>query len=44
VALKRGDEPISIVPEPNTVVQAGDHLVAIGDRAGLKHLAEILED
>ncbi|HVN63148.1 MAG TPA: potassium channel protein [Candidatus Binataceae bacterium] len=40
VALKRGDEPISIIPEPATVVRPGDHLVAIGDRASLRRLAE----
>lgn len=44
VALKRGDDPISLIPEPGTIVQAGDHLVAIGDRVSLQHLAEILNE
>ncbi|HYL60048.1 MAG TPA: potassium channel protein [Candidatus Acidoferrales bacterium] len=44
VALKRGDDPISIIPPGEVVVAAGDHLVAIGDRASLKRLAEILND
>lgn len=43
VALKRGEGPISIIPEAKTIVRAGDHLVAIGDREALKHLAEVLE-
>ena len=41
VALKRGDEPISLIPGPATIVQVGDHLVAIGDQESLEHLAEI---
>ena len=44
VALKRGANPISIIPSPDTIVQGGDHLVAIGGRANLKLLAEILND
>jgi len=44
IALKRGDEPISIIPQPATVVRAGDHLVAIGDRASLTRLAETMND
>ena len=44
VALKRGDDPISIIPRAETVVAPGDHLVAIGDRASLKRLAENLND
>jgi voltage-gated potassium channel len=38
VALKRNDDPIRIIPQPGTVVNAGDLLVAIGDRAGLEAL------
>ncbi|MDO8433500.1 MAG: potassium channel protein [Candidatus Binatus sp.] len=44
VALKRGDDPISIIPDPGTIVKEGDHLVAIGDAESLKHLADILEE
>jgi voltage-gated potassium channel len=40
VALKRGTDPISIIPDSATVVEPGDHLVAIGERASLKELAE----
>jgi len=40
VALKRNDDPITIIPRPGTQVQAGDLLVAIGDRAGLEALVK----
>jgi voltage-gated potassium channel len=40
VALKRGDDPITIIPQPGTEVLAGDLLVAIGDRAGLEALVK----
>ena len=40
VALKRGEEAPRIIPRPNTKVQAGDLLVAIGDRAGLETLVK----
>jgi voltage-gated potassium channel len=40
VALKRGDDPIKINPQPTSQVQAGDLLVAIGDRAGLEALVK----
>jgi voltage-gated potassium channel len=40
VALKRNDDPIRIIPQPGTVVNAGDLLVAIGDRAGLEALVK----
>ncbi len=43
VALKRASEAISLIPDPDTLVQAGDHLVVIGDRASLKTLAETVE-
>ncbi|MBV8054950.1 MAG: potassium channel protein [Deltaproteobacteria bacterium] len=42
VALKRGAEPMSFVPEPQTEVQPGDILVAIGARPSLRRLAERL--
>lgn len=38
VALKRGDDPISIIPRPDTKVNAGDLVVAIGDRSSLETL------
>jgi len=40
VALKRGDEPIRIIPRANTQVHAGDLIVAMGERAGLEMLAK----
>jgi voltage-gated potassium channel len=43
VALKRGDDPISIIPDSSTVVKKGDHLVAIGDIESLRRLGEDLE-
>jgi voltage-gated potassium channel len=39
VALKRGDKT-SLIPDAMMEIQAGDHLVAIGDRASLSRLAE----
>jgi voltage-gated potassium channel len=39
VALKRGDDPISMIPDPNFRVEAGDFLVVIGEAASLKRLA-----
>lgn len=39
VALKRGDKT-SLIPDAMIEVQAGDYLVAIGDRASLSRLAE----
>lgn len=43
VALKRSNEVISLIPEPDTLIHAGDHLVVIGDRGSLKALAESIE-
>jgi voltage-gated potassium channel len=43
VALKRGTDQISIIPDPATRIQADDFLVVIGERAGLKSLVEIVE-
>lgn len=40
VALKRGSEPISIIPDPGVRVEQGDYLVAIGERGNLKRLIE----
>jgi voltage-gated potassium channel len=43
VALKRDGSPISLVPGPETQVQPGDLLIAIGSRSGLRRMAETLE-
>jgi voltage-gated potassium channel len=43
VALKRGTEPISIIPDPGTLVRADDVMVVIGSRGSLKQLAAIVE-
>jgi voltage-gated potassium channel len=40
VALKRGDDPIRIIPRANTQVHAGDLIVVIGERAGLERLVK----
>ncbi len=40
VALKRGTEPITFVPAPQTEIRAGDLFVAIGARPSLSRLAE----
>jgi voltage-gated potassium channel len=39
VALKRGDAPSTLIPDPATRIEAGDFLVAIGDRDTLRRLA-----
>jgi voltage-gated potassium channel len=38
VALKRGDAPSTLIPDPVTRIEAGDFLVAIGDRDTLRRL------
>ncbi len=38
VALRRNDDPIRLIPKPSTTVNAGDLIVAIGDRSGLEAL------
>jgi voltage-gated potassium channel len=43
VALKRGEEPISLIPGPRTEIEAGDLLIAIGERTSLGRLTEFLE-
>ena len=43
VALKRGEEPIRLIPEATTKVTPGDHLVVIGDRGALRELADFTE-
>ncbi|MBI2963541.1 MAG: potassium channel protein [Deltaproteobacteria bacterium] len=41
VAIKRGEEPIRIVPDPSTQVGGGDFLVVVGERQGLEQLAQM---
>lgn len=43
VALKRGSEPILLLPTAATVLTAGDLLIAIGARLSLRALATALE-
>ncbi len=43
VALKRGNEAISLIPDADTLISPEDHLVVIGDRASLKALGEKIE-
>jgi voltage-gated potassium channel len=38
VALKRGTAPSTLIPDPATRIEAGDFLVAIGDRDTLRRL------
>jgi voltage-gated potassium channel len=38
VALKRGNAPSALIPDPATRIEAGDFLVAIGDRDTLRRL------
>lgn len=40
VAVKRGEDKVTIIPDASTKVEAGDLLVAIGDRASLDQLAK----
>ena len=41
VALKRGSEPIRLIPEAETEIAQGDHLVVIGESESLAELAEL---
>jgi voltage-gated potassium channel len=41
VALKRGEEPPRLVPEPTTCVGRDDHVVVIGERTSLEKLAQL---
>lgn len=43
VALKRGTEPIHLIPTPQTRIDSGDLLIAIGARVSLNTLTAILE-
>jgi voltage-gated potassium channel len=40
VGLKRGSDPISIIPDEQTTIDAGDLIVVIGARLSLQRLAE----
>jgi voltage-gated potassium channel len=41
VGLKRGNDPIRIVPDGATEVASSDYLVVVGERQGLEQLAQI---
>ncbi len=41
VAIKRGEEPIRIVPDASLQVTGGDFLVVVGNRQGLEQLAQM---
>ena len=41
VALKRENEPIRLIPGADSIVQAGDLLIAIGAQSSLRRLAEM---
>lgn len=41
VALKRGDQPISMIPDAAMEVEAGDFLVVIGESTSLKRLSGV---
>jgi voltage-gated potassium channel len=43
VALKRGSDPIRLIPTPQTVIATGDLLIAIGAHSSLRNLATALE-
>lgn len=43
VALKRGADPILMVPAPATQVADGDQLVVIGERRSLEALAQLAQ-
>jgi len=40
VGLKRGADPLTIIPDEQTVIEAGDLIVVIGARLSLERLAE----
>jgi voltage-gated potassium channel len=40
VGLKRGGDPIAIIPDEQTIIEAGDLIVVIGARLSLERLAE----
>ncbi len=40
VGLKRGADPLTIIPDEQTIIEAGDLIVVIGARISLERLAE----
>jgi voltage-gated potassium channel len=40
IALKRGEQPIRLIPDEDTAIERGDHLVVIGASESLAALAE----
>ncbi len=43
VAIKRGDEPIRIMPGPEISLRGGDHMIVVGDSENLSRLAALAE-
>ena len=43
VAIKRGDEPIRIMPGRDFSLRAGDHMIVVGDSENLSRLAALAE-
>ena len=43
VALKHGDESITLIPDPSTGVAAGDYVIVIGERNALERLAQLAQ-
>lgn len=43
VALKRPGTPTRLQPPPDEVLQAGDHLVVVGDQSGVERLARLAQ-
>lgn len=41
VAIKRGEEPIRLRPGADDALQAGDRVIAVGDRDNLRRLADL---
>jgi Trk K+ transport system NAD-binding subunit len=39
VAMKRNDQPLEMIPAPETKIEPGDLLVVIGESDSLKRLA-----
>jgi voltage-gated potassium channel len=43
VAIKRGGQPTTLIPRGDDVLQAGDHVVVVGDRENVRNLALLAE-
>jgi len=41
IAIKRGDGPLRLHPDPTEVLQAGDTIIVVGDRSDLRRLASL---